>query len=474
MVVYQMNKLFIVFFTILSILLIKNSTQQTNESKISQMNKVVSTFKAILENIDQNESSYTESQGKKLISSEEITVNKQMLIIPTTNTISSEENFQFEEYFNRSAKERLIGRLLLEKTLDKDSVFYDFISSLPKEFNDYYHFSSNHIDDFDKRSLNKHSFENRQESFDTLVRKIPSNTIPSHMLNFDQYNWASSVVNCFGVVSEKKYFSEVKKLDLYSVSNQDKLSNSKEILLIPGLNLFSKGSFSSYGNINLKSSLFAYKEHIYLNSDRYVDEHQPIYNELQFQSNPDLFEYCGMFVEGSFHEEVVVQIKNSGWNLYQYDLCKSINCVPKNKFSYGFSSINSPFFILKYEFNNKLLTMCSIDQFNSNKTTEEELINTVRLLKNNKKISKNNYMRSLVKCHEYLKDFIKKSNKTPIEQDLKSLHLNKNSGDEKLDLVLKYSISQKKIINYHLNSFISRFIKETESDIFGSIKNNYV
>ena len=425
------------------------------ESRISQLNKIVTTYKAIVENIDLREASYNQSQKDDLLSNDEITVNKQILIIPTVNIISSEENYQFEEYFSRTTREKLIGRILLEKTLGKDSTFHEFIMTLPKDFDDFNHFNAAHKEQVEKRMFVSFNNEDKKELYETLVRKIPSNTIPSHMLNFENYNWASSVVNCYAVQGEKKYYQDVRKLDLVN-------SDKGELLLVPGLNLFEKNKFDSQGNINLKSSIFAYKEHIYLNSDRYADETSPIYNELSFRTNPELFLSCGKFVEGLHHEEVEVKFKNTNWNLVKFDMCKSISCS---------KNIDRPSFVLKYEFDQRLLTMCQIDQFKS--TKEADIRHAIKQMKQNKKISNENYTRSLVKCYKYFDEFLKSSNKTTLAQDLKHLHQVKDKNDSKLNLILKNSISQKKIVNFHQSKFLNKYLIEAQREL-AEIKGKYI
>jgi hypothetical protein len=145
-----------------------------------------------------------------------------------------------------------------------------------------------------------------------------------------------------------KYFNEVKRL-YRIVHTNDK---NEEVILIPGLELFKSGTFKQATNVgnNLVTSLFAYKEHIYLNSDRYFDEGEEVYNELQFIPNIKLFEYCGNFVRGYVHEEMLINVVNKSWTLKKFNLCSELDCISKGS--------NSASFILKLEFNYKFLTYC--------------------------------------------------------------------------------------------------------------------
>jgi len=114
-----------------------------------------------------------------MVAVREISTNKQLLIIPTTNIMSSEEDYQFKNYFSKNSKEKLIGRLLIEKFVSGDSYFNVFIESLPKieELTDMYHYSQNHKDEFEKRSLVSFTLKDRRLEYDNLVRKIPLNVI---------------------------------------------------------------------------------------------------------------------------------------------------------------------------------------------------------------------------------------------------------------------------------------------------------
>jgi hypothetical protein len=144
---------------------------------------------------------------------------------------------------------------------------------------------------------------------------------------------------------KKKYYSEVKRLSrLSSESN-----TNEDVILIPGINLFKNGPFKSISGNNLQTSLFAYKEHIYLNSDRYIDENDFVYNEIQFMSNFKLFEISGIFINGFHHEEMYLSLTGKNWTLKKFNLCKELECLPKSTGSN---------FVLKYEFNHNLLVYC--------------------------------------------------------------------------------------------------------------------
>lgn len=145
---------------------------------------------------------------------------------------------------------------------------------------------------------------------------------------------------------KKKYYTEVKRLARGFLDP----SSNEELVLIPGVNLFNRGTFKSLTGINLSTSLFAYKEHIYLNSDRFIDEGERIFNEMQFIPNVKLFELTGTFVTGFHHEEMHMNLNSKEWTLKKYNICKELECLPR--------SSSQPHFVLKYEFNHNLLNYC--------------------------------------------------------------------------------------------------------------------
>jgi len=143
----------------------------------------------------------------------------------------------------------------------------------------------------------------------------------------------------------KKYYSEVKKLTKY-----DETNINEELVLIPGLNLFKNGPFKSLVGNAATGTLFAYKEHIYLNSDRYFEENEHIFNEIYFHPNIKLFEVSGKFVSGYFHEEMNLKMATKNWTLKKFNICKDLDCLPKTK---GGQYLN-----LKYEYNHGFFVFC--------------------------------------------------------------------------------------------------------------------
>ena len=138
----------------------------------SAIDLLVNKYEAIVENI------VLDSSGK-MTATKEISTNKQILILPTSKVISSEENYQFKEYFSRSNKERLVGRLLIERFIGDASYYYEYINTLekPSELMDYYSYSEESREQLEKRSLIKYSWTDRRNEYETLIRKIPSNVI---------------------------------------------------------------------------------------------------------------------------------------------------------------------------------------------------------------------------------------------------------------------------------------------------------
>ena len=144
---------------------------------------------------------------------------------------------------------------------------------------------------------------------------------------------------------KKKYYSEVKKLIRFDESN-----SQEELVFIPGINLFKNGNFKSLIGNAATGTLFAYKEHIYLNSDRYFEENQNIFNEIYFKANIKLFETSGKFVSGLFHEEMNLKATTNNWTLKKFNICKDLDCIPKHK--------DGNYFVLKYEYNHQFFVFC--------------------------------------------------------------------------------------------------------------------
>jgi len=139
----------------------------------TNIEKLINKYDSILEDINVNES------NGELRARKEINTNKQILIIPTRNIMSSEEKYQFEEYFSRSNKEKLVGRLLIERFIGNESYFYELIENLPKphELFDFYHYSDEERSELDRRNLVNYQFKDRKADFNALITKIPSNVI---------------------------------------------------------------------------------------------------------------------------------------------------------------------------------------------------------------------------------------------------------------------------------------------------------
>ena len=121
-----------------------------------------------------------DKENNQIKSTAEIQTNEQILIIPLTKVISSAEPYQFEEFFNRNQREKLIGRLLIEKFIGQNSTQHQYIESLPSpgELTDYYHYSEENIKELNRRVyFTKGTFENRKEQYESLIKKIPSKKI---------------------------------------------------------------------------------------------------------------------------------------------------------------------------------------------------------------------------------------------------------------------------------------------------------
>ena len=199
----------------------------------------------------------------------DIQTHQQIAIIPLNKVMSSSEPYQFEEFFNKNYKEQLIGRLLIEKFIGVNSTYYYFIKSLPssEDLTDYNHFTESHIKEFNNRIfINNNNYINQNQQlkneYQQILQKIPSNPMTSALLTFELFNWANSIVTMYGMkFSKYSYYKDVKRIQTYF---QD-VSNNEEICLVPGLNMFNKGTFSNSLGNNFLSNVYIYKSNIYLN-----------------------------------------------------------------------------------------------------------------------------------------------------------------------------------------------------------------
>ncbi len=104
---------------------------------------------------------------------------------------------------------------------------------------------------------------------------------------------------------------------------------------------------------------------------------------------------------------------------------------------------------------------------------EADALKVYKALKSNRKISETNYIKALAKCSRLIKDFIKNSKKTSIVQDINYLLVNNPTDERELNLI-KYSLSQKKILFHHIKLFNNRLLKEFKNDIFSTLMNKYI
>lgn len=108
-----------------------------------------------------------------MIARKEITTNKQILIIPSRNVMTSEANYQFKEFFSKNNKEKLVGRLLIERFIGNESYFFDFIENLGKseKLLDFFHYTQNNKNNFQRRSIVQYKFTDRKSEYDSLISR---------------------------------------------------------------------------------------------------------------------------------------------------------------------------------------------------------------------------------------------------------------------------------------------------------------
>lgn len=102
-----------------------------------------------------------------------------------------------------------------------------------------------------------------------------------------------------------------------------------------------------------------------------------------------------------------------------------------------------------------------------------EAAQAFKILKSNRKISDNNYIKALAKCNRVIKEFLKNQKKTSVIQDIKDLIKN-NFNDKSEKFITGFALSQKKILYNHIKLFNNRIMKEFNSDIFINMKSKYV
>lgn len=91
--------------------------------------------------------------------------------------MTSEVDYQFKEFFSKNNREKLVGRLLIEKFIGNESYFYDFIENLkrPENLLDFHHFTQNNKVNFLRRSLIQYKFPDRKSEYDSLISKSKVN-----------------------------------------------------------------------------------------------------------------------------------------------------------------------------------------------------------------------------------------------------------------------------------------------------------
>ena len=83
-----------------------------------------------------------------------------------------------------------------------------------------------------------------------------------------------------------------------------------------------------------------------------------------------------------------------------------------------------------------------------------------------------------MKCHNILfdtvKNFEENEGKTSLVEDINDYKKKFSSLSKINKEILQFSISQKKIMNYHKKMFVNRMIKEINKDIWGVHKTKYI
>lgn len=141
------------------------------------------------------------TDDNKFIAKKDIYRKEIIMSLPINLTLHPLEDFVFKEYFNQSAKDTLIGRLLIEKTLGPSSSFYDWIESLPKieDIHDLQHFNEEELSYFNKRVYQDIIVKNRKEGFLKIRKNIPQDVLTDSTFNYESYNWAASIVEGHGI-----------------------------------------------------------------------------------------------------------------------------------------------------------------------------------------------------------------------------------------------------------------------------------
>ncbi len=104
---------------------------------------------------------------------------------------------------------------------------------------------------------------------------------------------------------------------------------------------------------------------------------------------------------------------------------------------------------------------------------EDDASTSYRMLKNNRKISPDNYNRALARCTRVIKEFLKNSKKTTIVKDLGDLMKKKLRNSEE-ETIVRFSLSQKKVLFNQIKLFNNRLMKEFETEVFSDLKSKYM
>ena len=410
--------------------------------------------------IDMKGKLFFDERTNKIRALKEIEEGDEIMNIPIQNVISSEEHYEYKEYFNDNSKQKLIGRLLVECLLENKSLYYEYIKSLPQddELKDYNHLSEKNQKESEKRifSFNNQTdiIEQRKKEFEKLQQKISSNSGASALLDWKLYNWANTIISCESIDLKKQRYNQMDALYKFNQNNKDMPG---ELCLVPGLNLFKTGSFKNVNGAFHRTNIYAFKDKVVISADRYTEKGEEVLNEIENKPNSNKFENCGIFVDDKLHSDVALVIKNQNWGLNQVKLCEALKCIP---------DFHTPVFVLNTNINHHFNLYLKIDQLEDT----DDFKDAYKKFRSNMIYSMKNYIKSLARGIEVINQFIKDNNKSKLIQDIKDLDKEDNEDTKN---IISYAINQKMLLLNYIKKFNEKLIKSYYNDIFVRLQKKY-
>jgi len=383
--------------------------------------------------------------------------------IPLNNTLHPLEDYAFKEFFNFSSKDTLIGRLIIEKLLSNESSLFAWLDSLkkPEEMLDLYHFSEKDLEDFQKRSFEDFSYlKVRKEKYLKIRKNLPVSLLNEQSLNYDIYNWASSIVDSSACVYELDPYDN-SRLGLIRLNNPNTLVSSN-LLIIPllekleiiGWENSKPGVFNE--DFEENPQLFRYisqkGDRLEIRAQKLIEKgKKPCISDSK--SNREYLQYNGLLVSEELSRDFLLKIKPD-FDMERIRLSWDLSVSPKKSLVFSFN-LNAKALNLNLAIYSKIALLEERESY------EEEKREILRKLeeegpnKQKTEVFLVYWKVLLMKWAEFSKE------KTSLSEDLKEI---RGILDEKRRLGLEFAINAKKVFLRNLIMVQRKILKEIKRD----------